>query len=94
MLVTLLLCLPAVTPDGTAVAQAAEANQAAAPLALGSGYGRSEGSARVRTLQRRLHALGQQPGPIDGLYGTLTEAAVKRFQDAAGIASGSAADSA
>jgi peptidoglycan hydrolase-like protein with peptidoglycan-binding domain len=87
LLVTLLLCLPALTPDGTAVAQAAEANQAAnAPLAMGSGYGRSEGSARVRALQQRLHALGQQPGPIDGLYGPLTQAAVKRFQGSAGLA--------
>jgi DNA invertase Pin-like site-specific DNA recombinase len=40
----------------------------------------------VRTLQRRLRALGQQPGPVDGLYGPLTEAAVERFQSAAGLA--------
>jgi peptidoglycan hydrolase-like protein with peptidoglycan-binding domain len=87
LLVALLLCLLGVTRTGTAVAQAAEANQATkAPLALGSGYGRSEGSARVRALQRRLRALGQQPGPIDGLYGPLTEAAVTRFQSSAGLA--------
>src|SRR5687768_12492149 len=87
LLAALLLCLPGATPVGTAVAQAADSNQATeAPLALGSGYGRSEGSARVRALQRRLHALGQQPGPIDGLYGPLTSAAVKRFQSSAGLA--------
>jgi peptidoglycan hydrolase-like protein with peptidoglycan-binding domain len=87
LLVTLLLCLPGVTPDGTAVARAADANQGSgASLALGSGYGRSEGSKRVRALQQRLDALGQQPGPIDGLYGPLTEAAVKRFQSSAGLA--------
>jgi peptidoglycan hydrolase-like protein with peptidoglycan-binding domain len=87
LLAALLLCLLGPTQAGTEVAQAAEPNQATqAPLALGSGYGRSEGSARVRALQRRLHALGQQPGPIDGLYGPLTEAAVKRFQSAAGLA--------
>ena len=82
-----LLCLPGGTPAGTAVAQAAEANQATqAPLALGSGYGRPSGSARVRVLQKRLRSLGQQPGPVDGLYGPLTEAAVMRFQSAAGLA--------
>ena len=87
LLVMLLLCLLGVTQTGTAVAYGAEANQATeAPLALGSGYGRPEGSVRVRTLQRRLHALGQQPGPIDGLYGPLTKAAVKRFQSSAGLA--------
>jgi peptidoglycan hydrolase-like protein with peptidoglycan-binding domain len=79
-----LLCL---LNGGAAVAQAAEANQATtAPLALGSGYGRPDGSARVRVLQQRLRALGQQPGPVDGLYGPLTEAAVRRYQSAAGLA--------
>ena len=79
-----LLCL---LDGGTAVAQAPEANQATkAPLALGSGYGRPDGSARVRVLQRRLRALGQQPGPVDGLYGPLTQAAVRRYQSAAGLA--------
>jgi peptidoglycan hydrolase-like protein with peptidoglycan-binding domain len=82
-----LLCLPALNPAGTAVAQAAEASQATkAPLALGSGYGRPGGSARVRALQRRLRGLDQQPGPVDGLYGPLTQAAVKRFQSSAGLA--------
>ena len=79
-----LLCL---LDGGTAVAQAPEANQATkAPLALGSGYGRHDGSARVRVLQQRLRALGQQPGPVDGLYGPLTQAAVRRYQSAAGLA--------
>ena len=80
------LCLSGTTPVGSAVAQAAEADgTASAPLALGSGYGRSEGSARVRALQQRLRKLKQQPGPVDGLYGPLTEAAVKRFQSSAGL---------
>jgi peptidoglycan hydrolase-like protein with peptidoglycan-binding domain/DNA invertase Pin-like site-specific DNA recombinase len=81
-----LLCLSGTTPVGSAVAQAAEAHgTASAPLALGSGYGRPEGSARVRTLQQRLRKLEHQPGPVDGLYGPLTEAAVKRFQSSAGL---------
>jgi peptidoglycan hydrolase-like protein with peptidoglycan-binding domain len=82
-----LLCLLAAAPAGTGVAQAAEAHQATkAPLALWSGYGRPSGSTRVRLLQQRLGTHGQQPGPIDGLYGPLTEAAVRRFQSSAGLA--------
>ena len=81
-----LLCLSGTTPAGSSVAQAAEANgTASTPLALGSGYGRSEGSARVRKLQQRLRELEHQPGPVDGLYGPLTEAAVRRFQNSAGL---------
>jgi DNA invertase Pin-like site-specific DNA recombinase/peptidoglycan hydrolase-like protein with peptidoglycan-binding domain len=34
----------------------------------------------VRALQRRLRGLGLRPGPVDGLYGPLTEAAVERLQ--------------
>jgi peptidoglycan hydrolase-like protein with peptidoglycan-binding domain/DNA invertase Pin-like site-specific DNA recombinase len=81
-----LLCLSGTTPAGSSVAQAVEANRTAStPLALGSGYRRSEGSARVRKLQQRLRKLDQKPGPVDGLFGPLTEAAVKRFQSSAGL---------
>ena len=34
----------------------------------------------VRDLQEALEALGYDPGPIDGTFGTTTEAAVKAFQ--------------
>jgi peptidoglycan hydrolase-like protein with peptidoglycan-binding domain len=81
-----LLCMLGASHAGTAVAQAADANQATKmPLAMGSGYGRSGGSDRVRVLQQRLRRLGQEPGPVDGLYGPLTEAAVIRFQGSAGL---------
>ena len=53
-------------------------------LALGSGYA-SDGSAAVRSLQRRLAHTGYSPGPIDGLYGPLTERAVAYFQAAHGL---------
>jgi peptidoglycan hydrolase-like protein with peptidoglycan-binding domain len=57
----------------------------AGQLASGAGYG-TGGSDAVRTLQRRLRRLGDQPGPIDGLYGPLTKGAVIRFQQRHGLA--------
>ena len=41
--------------------------------------------AAVRDLQEALKALGYDPGPIDGVFGTTTESAVKAFQQARGI---------
>ena len=49
-------------------------------LAYGSGYTTTHGSQAVRALQRRLAGLGYAPGPVDGRYGPLTEAAVRHFQ--------------
>jgi peptidoglycan hydrolase-like protein with peptidoglycan-binding domain len=34
----------------------------------------------VQKLQKRLHKLGIDPGPIDGVFGPKTEAAVRGFQ--------------
>jgi peptidoglycan hydrolase-like protein with peptidoglycan-binding domain len=39
----------------------------------------------VRDLQEALKALGHDPGPIDGVFGATTEAAVKAFQQTKGI---------
>jgi peptidoglycan hydrolase-like protein with peptidoglycan-binding domain len=39
----------------------------------------------VRDLQEALKALGQNPGPVDGVFGAQTEAAVRAFQQASGI---------
>jgi MYXO-CTERM domain-containing protein len=58
----------------------------AGQLARGSGYQGSGGSDAVRLVQRRLWRLGDQPGPIDGLYGPLTQGAVERFQQQHGLA--------
>jgi len=41
----------------------------------------------VRDLQAALKALGHDPGPIDGVFGPTTEAAVKAFQQEREIAS-------
>jgi DNA invertase Pin-like site-specific DNA recombinase len=66
------------------------------PLARWAGYWTPAGSAvgrggglekrRVRALQHALTGLGMRPGPVDGLFGPLTEAGVVRFQRSAGIA--------
>jgi peptidoglycan hydrolase-like protein with peptidoglycan-binding domain len=55
-------------------------------LARGAGYGTEAGSNAVRELQLRLRRLGDRPGPVDGLYGPMTEAAVERFQRSRGLA--------
>ena len=54
-------------------------------LAPGNGHSGARGSALVQALQRRLVAVGDPPGPIDGLYGPLTENAVAQFQAAHGL---------
>jgi hypothetical protein len=54
-------------------------------LGRGAGYGTENGSAAVRGLQLRLRRLDFRPGPIDGLFGPLTQGAVTRFQVARGL---------
>ena len=52
----------------------------AGPASLGTGTHRAAGSQRVREVQWRLKALGYRPGPIDGIFGVRTRAAVAWFQ--------------
>jgi cellulose synthase/poly-beta-1,6-N-acetylglucosamine synthase-like glycosyltransferase/peptidoglycan hydrolase-like protein with peptidoglycan-binding domain len=61
---------------------ARRADWSAGPVAFWSGYSQRGGSLRVREVQRTLRALGYRAGPIDGLFGPLTERAVLRFQRA------------
>jgi peptidoglycan hydrolase-like protein with peptidoglycan-binding domain len=76
-----LLCLSGTTALGGWSTSAAEASTAnSALLATGAGYEQPRGSTRVRELQRRLRALGQRPGPVDGLFGPRTRAAVESYQ--------------
>jgi hypothetical protein len=69
-LVVLLCCSPG----------ASAAGDRAELLEPGSGYAIPDGSEPVRQVQRLLRRLGAEPGPVDGLYGPLTTAAVRRFQ--------------
>jgi DNA invertase Pin-like site-specific DNA recombinase/peptidoglycan hydrolase-like protein with peptidoglycan-binding domain len=69
-------------PQGVLPAKMADA----APLERGSGFGAVREARRVKTLQRSLRRLGWAPGPVDGLFGPRTEAAVRRFQAARGLA--------
>ncbi len=81
-----LLCMPTVSIAAAPSDSRAEAaDRPSAQLARGAGYGQPGGSLQVRALQRRLRAAGHRPGPIDGLYGPLTEAAVERLQRDSGL---------
>ena len=73
---------------GVAAEPASAADQLAGAgiLAPGAGYASHSGSQPVRELQRSLRRLGNNPGPVDGLFGPVTEAAVERFQQAHGLA--------
>jgi peptidoglycan hydrolase-like protein with peptidoglycan-binding domain/DNA invertase Pin-like site-specific DNA recombinase len=74
-------------PDKARAADSKAPSPAAALLAKGAGYELPSGSQRVRLLQRQLRRLGQRPGPIDGLFGPLTQGAVRRFQRQAALRS-------
>jgi peptidoglycan hydrolase-like protein with peptidoglycan-binding domain len=91
--VAVLLWLPATSSarDATGRAQTEQgashrtALRTAGLLGFGAGYRSERGSPAVRGLQVRLRTLGFRPGPVDGLFGPLTEAAVERFQRAHGL---------
>jgi peptidoglycan hydrolase-like protein with peptidoglycan-binding domain/DNA invertase Pin-like site-specific DNA recombinase len=83
----LLLALPGTSIAGGASQSTRSSSDATGGLLQrGAGYGADGEAPRVRALQRELRALGWQPGRPDGLFGPRTEAAVSRFQQAAGLA--------
>ncbi|MFL5840814.1 MAG: peptidoglycan-binding protein, partial [Thermoleophilaceae bacterium] len=84
---TVLLATLLAAPKASAAAgsEPAAAPSEAGLLARGAGYDRPRGSARVHALQLRLHDAGETPGPVDGLFGPRTEAAVRHFQVREGL---------
>jgi peptidoglycan hydrolase-like protein with peptidoglycan-binding domain len=50
------------------------------PLGVGAGYRIQDGSQRVRQIQRGLHQLGYESGPLDGRFGPRTRASVQWVQ--------------
>ena len=86
MAALVLLCLPGTSIAGGASDTSSAPNAASGLLQYGAGYGKADGATQVRVVQRTLGRLGWQPGPVDGLYGPRTEAAVTRFQAAAKVA--------
>jgi len=76
--------------SGAVVATSADAHA----VRFGAGYDTPGGSERVRSIQAMLRTLGYQPGPVDGLFGPRTRAAIQWFQIKHGFARTGAADAA
>src|SRR4051794_14169087 len=86
MAALLLLCLPGTSIAGGASDTSSASTASSSLLQYGAGYDKAKGAPPVRVVQRSLRKLGWQPGPVDGLYGPRTTAAVTRFQTAARVA--------
>jgi peptidoglycan hydrolase-like protein with peptidoglycan-binding domain/outer membrane biosynthesis protein TonB len=80
LVVTAAVALP-MGPASTAMAQNAGAEaRSGTSLRLGDGYEHWNGSRQVLNVQRMLRRVGYEVGPLDGLFGPQTRAAVQWFQ--------------
>ena len=86
LFVALVAVLVALSIPATGHAAERDRLASAGVLERGSGYQSAAGAHAVRILQDRLRRSGDRPGPIDGLYGPLTQGAVQRFQQRHGLA--------
>ncbi|MEA2420306.1 MAG: hypothetical protein QOE60_2512 [Thermoleophilaceae bacterium] len=86
MAALVLLLLPGTSIAGGASDTSSALDGQSGLLQYGAGYDKATGAPPVRVVQRTLRRLGWQPGPVDGLYGPRTKAAVTRFQSAARVA--------
>jgi len=86
LLLLLLLPAPSVAAGASSGGTADQGRSSGELLTVGVGYGHQGGSEGVRQLQARLRSAGYEPGPVDGLFGPLTRAAVQSFQRAHGLA--------
>jgi peptidoglycan hydrolase-like protein with peptidoglycan-binding domain len=75
-------------PTGAAAPAAAPGGAAAgdAPAAPGKDAPAAGAQGKVADIQKALQKLGYDPGKIDGLMGPHTQAAIKKFQQANGLA--------
>ena len=74
-------------PEGSAeLARWARTHGPVHPLGLGAGYRTQGGSPQVRRIQRVLHQLGYESGPVDGRFGPRTLASVQWVQMKYGVA--------
>jgi pyruvate ferredoxin oxidoreductase gamma subunit len=80
------ILVAAAPPTAAAEAHRQPAASRVGLIGAGAGYGEAHGSQRVGALQRQLARVGEHPGPIDGRFGPLTEAAVRDFQLREGLA--------
>jgi peptidoglycan hydrolase-like protein with peptidoglycan-binding domain len=77
------------SPSGTEATEQGGAQQGDQDAGKGTGKGqraaRGGGQEHVRAAQQALKQKGQDPGPIDGVLGPRTQAALKAFQQAEGL---------
>lgn len=80
-------------PGGADANTVAERGRCYAPLGAGAEWSEvlcvsAEGLDVVRSMQTALAAAGHDPGPIDGIFGPLTSAAMASYQRANGLDEG------